>query len=97
MPTENENQSAPVSGVPPPNACSASECLSAAKFLRELLAELDIEEAKKSCWWRLIWGIEEARRHYAIAAQHAEDLARERKPNPSIDARPAEQPTKEAR
>ena len=67
----------------PGKHCSASECLAASKFLRELIAELDIEEAKKPAWWRMIWGISEARRHYAIAAQHAEDLARERKPNPS--------------
>ena len=80
MPTENENKSDTLSGVPPQTACSASEYLAAAKFLRELLAELDIEEEKKSRWWS-IWGTAEARRHYAIAVQHAEDLARERMSN----------------
>ena len=68
----------------PGKLCSASECLAASKFLRELIAELDIEEAKKPWWWRMIWGISDARRHFSIAAQHAEDLARERTPNPVV-------------
>ena len=72
----------------PGKHCSASECLAASKFLRELIAELDIEESQKPAWWRMIWGISDARRHYALAAQHAEDLARERKPNPTVDHRP---------
>ena len=76
----NENHAAGCEEYPGKH-CSASECLAASKFLRELIAELDIKEAQKSAWWRMIWGFSEARRHYALAAQHAEDLARERKPN----------------
>ena len=81
MPTTNDQPTA--CEEYPGKHCSASECLAASKFLRELIAELDIKEAQKSAWWRMIWGFSEARRHYALAAQHAEDLARERTPNPS--------------
>ena len=76
--------SPPACEAHPGKHCSASECLAASKFLRELIAYLDIEEAKKPAWWRMIWGISEARRHYALAAEHAEDLARERTPNPKV-------------
>ena len=71
----------------PGKHCSTSECLAASKFLREMLAELDIEEAQKPAWWRMFWGMSEARRYYALAAQHAEDLAHERKPNPTVEGR----------
>ena len=77
----NDPRVPPACEAYPGKRCSASECLAASMFLRELLAEMDIEEAQKSAWWRMIWGVSEARRHYALAAQHAEDLARERKPN----------------
>lgn len=40
-------------GSYPAPGCSASECLAASKFLRELLAEQDIEEAQKPAWWRM--------------------------------------------
>ena len=79
----NDPRQPPACEAYPGKHCSASECLAASKFLRELIAYLDIEEAKKPAWWRMIWGISEARRHYALAAEHAEDLARERTPNPT--------------